>query len=473
MIDISITFYIDMKEKILNSIKEHNLIEYGDSILVGFSGGKDSTCLLYFLMEIKDSLNLNIYTAHFNHGVRGDEADRDEKFCMEVSKKLGVKFFSDYYNMDKYASEEKISKEAAGRKLRKSFFNRITKENNIKKIALAHNYNDQVETLLMRIIRGTGLDGLVGIEYKSGNIIRPLLGIKRTEIEKYIYENNILYVEDSTNEQNDYNRNKFRNQIIPILKSEFNPNVEEAIFNLSKLARDDVNYLNKMTDFGYNRCVKKEQDIIILDIDNFKKEDTSIQKRIIRKIFREKAGFLEDLSLTNVEDIINLTTLSSGKYIDNINNLKIRNSYGKLIFENVENIYKKEDNFKYINLKKGINIFCKREILVEEVNYKSTNPNEITIPKEFIKDKLVLRNRIDGDRIRPIGLEGTKKLKNIFIDKKIDRNKRDSYLIISDDEKIYWVVDLVKSEFTKMDSITNSYIKIKIKNLEDNHARSH
>lgn len=455
-----------MKDKFLNNIKNYNLIIKGDSILVGYSGGMDSSFLLSLLMEIKEEYELQISAAHLNHLVRGDEALRDENFCKDQCKSYGIPFYSERKDMDGLAEELGISKEAAGRKLRRDFFNRICKENNIKKIALAHNYDDQVETLLMRIFRGTGIDGLAGISYKNENYIRPILNIRRSEIEKYILENDIPYVEDSTNKESEYHRNKIRNDLLPLLEREYNPKISEAIFNLSEIAKIEVDALENLTNDKFEKVVKIEKGKGILDIEKFHSLDSGVRNRIIRKIFEDLTGNLMDLSLENVNEVLNLSCGETGKFIDNINGLKIRNSYGKLIFEKeVKNV----TSNLYIELKMGNNIIHEDLVLkVLESTEPSFSENEITIPKEVITDKLIIRNRKNGDRIRPIGLNGTKKLKDIFIDEKIDRELRDNYLIISDVEKIFWVKDLVKSELTQLESINNKYIKLKFS--EDKNA---
>lgn len=457
-----------MINKILKTINDNNLINENDSILVGLSGGKDSVTLLYLLLELKDKYNLSISAAHFNHKVRGIEANRDEEFSRKLCESLNIDFYCDGYNMDDYAKIHKISKEQAGRQLRKEFFEKILKEKRINKLALAHNKNDQVETVLMRIIRGTGIDGLKGIDYKSKNIIRPLLDIYRTEIEEYIEKNNISYVEDSTNKESIYHRNKIRNEFIPEIKENYNPNIEVAIVNLSKLASDDINYLDQITNSKYELIVKENNNSIELDIKLFEKEDLAIKRRIVRKVFENINEFREDLSFKNVEDIIVLSKNKSGKFIENLNGIRIRNSYDKLVFENLEKINDNNKTLIYTYLNKGINkISDNLFVYLEETNSISKDKNEITIPKELLNKNLVLRTRKNGDKIKPLGLNGTKKLKDIFIDKKIDRQKRDDYFIVSDDLNIYWVYDLVKSELTNTKSKTDEYIKIKFKSMED------
>ncbi len=429
----------DINNKFLENIKKYNLIKENDKVLVGLSGGADSVCLLNLLYEN----NLcKIGAVHINHGVRGEEADRDELFCENLCKKMGIDFYKRKVDMNFFAKDKKISKEEAGRILRKDIFNDISKEHGYSKIALAHNYNDQVETLLMRIFRGTGIDGLSGIEYKSDNIIRPLLNIKRSEIEKYILDNNLEYVDDSTNFENEYNRNKIRNIIIPTIEDTLNENISENIFNLSELAKIDSDYLDNITKKEFKNCCKINEYYIQLDIEKLKNLDDSIKYRLVRKVFEYLNGDTKNLSRVNVEDILNLSDLSSGREIENISGVNIRKSFDNLIFSKNLEVVK---DFK-IKLESGntytINGY---NIEVFDSDLIIDNENSISISNNLINGDLVLRNRRDGDRILPQGRNSIKKLKDIFIENKIDKLDRDRYLIIADNEIVYWVYNLVKS----------------------------
>ena len=180
-----------MEDRVLKTIKKYNLIQEGEEIVIGLSGGPDSMALLYVLLDIREEIDFNIHIAHVNHGIRGKDALADEKFVEKLAKKINLPYYSKTVNMDKYAKEQGISSEEAGRKLRYGFFREILFKLGGGKIAVAHNKNDQAETLIMRFFRGTGIDGLKGMEYKNGDIIRPILGIERKEIEKYLLDRNI------------------------------------------------------------------------------------------------------------------------------------------------------------------------------------------------------------------------------------------------------------------------------------------
>lgn len=457
-----------MEQIFLDTIENYKLIEKKDTILIGFSGGMDSACLLDLLVKIKDDYDLKLIGCHFNHQVR-DQAQRDEDFCKKRCEDLNIEFYSGSGSMVDFAKENKISEEAAGRILRKNFFAELIEKTGANKIALAHNYNDQVETLLMRIFRGTGLDGLRGINFKEGNIIRPILNIKRFDIENYIKENNIPYVEDHTNFENDYERNKVRNLIIPYIEETLDKEIADPVFNLSTLAKNDVAYLDKITEENFlGLCKKDNLGNIAVNAEEYLKLDQALRYRLVRRIYKELSTYVQDISYKNIVSIDELFFKTSGKFIDNLGDIKIRKSYDQVIFE--KNPRPKTIN-NYIILKEGINyVNDKIKIKIERTDKKAEGKNYFTLPIESISGSLVIRTRENGDRIRPKGLNGSKKLKDIFIDKKIDRAKRDSYLLLADDEKIFALIDLVKSEYLYDTSKSNTYILVSIEKEEDKHV---
>ena len=209
-----------MLDKVLATIKKYNMIEKGDKIVIGVSGGADSVCLTDILNKVKKEIEIEIILVHINHNIRGEEAKRDENFVIELGKKYNnlVRVFS--YDVEKLAKERSLTVEEMGRKLRYEAFNSVALEKG--KIAVAHNLNDNCETMIMRFFRGTGIKGLGGISAKRENIIRPLIELSREEIERYCLENNLDYCEDSTNSVEKYTRNKIRLNLIPMIKKEFN-----------------------------------------------------------------------------------------------------------------------------------------------------------------------------------------------------------------------------------------------------------
>ena len=331
-----------LEEKILNTITKYKMIESGDSIVIGVSGGPDSMCLLQALIQIKEKkkLNYKIYVAHINHGLR-KEADGETKYVQDFCAKNNIECFVKKENVEKIAKEQKIGTEEAGRELRYGFFEEIKNKTKSNKIAIAHNLNDKVETILMNIIRGTGTNGLTGIEPIRNNLyIRPLIEIERKEIEKYCEENKLEPKIDKTNFENIYTRNKVRNLLIPYIKKEFNPNIVDAIDKLSKISTEEQNYLNKLVNNIYSNLLLEENinkeakhNQIILDLKKFNTQDLVIKRKIILYTIRKVYGNTNNIAKIHIDDIVKMCEKNIGnKYLTPHKNIKVYVKKGKIFF---------------------------------------------------------------------------------------------------------------------------------------------
>ena len=331
-----------LEEKILNTITKYKMIESGDSIVIGVSGGPDSMCLLQALIQIKEKkkLNYKIYVAHINHGLR-KEAEGETKYVQDFCAKNNIECFVKKENVEKIAKEQKIGTEEAGRKLRYSFFEEIKNKTKSNKIAIAHNLNDKVETIFMNIIRGTGTNGLTGIEPIRNNLyIRPLIEIERKEIEKYCEENKLEPKIDKTNFENIYTRNKVRNLLIPYIKKEFNPNIVDAIDKLSKISTEEQNYLNKLVNNIYSNLLLEENinkeakhNQIILDLKKFNTQDLVIKRKVILYTIRKVYGNTNNIAKIHIDDIVKMCEKNIGnKYLTPHKNIKVYVKKGKIFF---------------------------------------------------------------------------------------------------------------------------------------------
>lgn len=461
-----------MKNKVLSIIKEHDLIKENENIVIGVSGGPDSMALLHVLLEIRDFIDFNIYIAHLNHGVRGIEARNDQLFVEKQAKKLNLPYYTRNVSMIEYGKEKGITAEEAGRELRFGFFREIIKEQGGGKIAVAHNKNDQAETLLMRFMRGTGIDGLKGMEFISQDIIRPILSISRSEIEKYIEEKNIDTVLDKTNLQPIYTRNKVRLELIPYIEENFNPNIIDTIWRTSRISTIDSEFLEEYTEKEYDKLLKKEEDnVIILDGEKLTYLNRSIQQRVIRNGIQKINGSLQGITEIQILSVLNLLLMGkTGKRINLINNIIARLNYNELIIEKKEKI---EDRDFLCELSypgdvklKELGYYFNMEII--EINEK-TEFEKSKYVKYFdlskIKGKLFFRNRKQGDRFSPFGMSGSKKIKDYFIDEKISKDLRDKIPLLIDEKNILWVVGYRTSEDYKVTKDTERILKISYNNI--------
>ena len=444
-----------MDKMVWKNIVDYDLINPKDNIVIGLSGGPDSMALLYSLMDAQKSLDFNIIVAHVNHGVRGEEALADQLFVETKAKYLNVLHYSKNVDMVQYGKDKGITAEEAGRELRYGFFREILKKHGGGKIAVAHNKNDQAETLLMRIMRGTGIDGLKGMDFKVGDIIRPILNIHREDIEDYIKINSIETVLDKTNLLPIYSRNKVRLELIPYIEENFNPNLIDALWRLSQISNLDSSFLANTAIEKYNNILKSQmKSKVILYTDLLAKEHKSIQQRVIRIALEKVALGLQGFNEQHIIDINNLILLGTGKQLNLPNGIIVSISYDELIFQKEEDM--KFEDFKY-ELALGHNQFINKSYTF---NIQLLDIDRISSIKmgryikcfdyDKIQGALSIRNRKSGDRFHPFGMNGSKKLKDYFIDEKINKDVRKEIPLLIDDENILWVVGYRTSDLYKL-----------------------
>jgi len=322
-----------LTEKVLKTITKYNLIESGDNIVVGVSGGPDSICMLDILIKLKEKINFNIYVAHINHMIRTEAAD-EEKYVQEYCEKNNIKCFVKREDVLNIAKIKKIGTEEAGRKVRYDFFDKVALETQSNKIATAHNLNDKIETVIMNVLRGTGISGLKGIESRRAKNIRPLIECERYEIEKYCEEQDLNPKYDKSNSENIYTRNKIRNIVIPYIKEEFNPNIINTVNRLSEEAEETDGYLNKVVEKSYNQILlEKEENQVILDLKKFNSLDLVIKKRVVLYTINSLVGNTCNIEKIHIEDIIKLCTNNIGnKFLCPNKNIKILVKNKKIFF---------------------------------------------------------------------------------------------------------------------------------------------
>ncbi|MFA6047449.1 MAG: tRNA lysidine(34) synthetase TilS [Parcubacteria group bacterium] len=287
-------------KKVQNTIFQHKIFERGSKIILAVSGGPDSTCILDIFSKLQKKYDLELIIAHVNYGLRGKDSDKDEKFVRDLAKKYGLKIKILKPGFRKTPSEKEL------RDIRYDFFEKVRSENNFDLIAVAHNQDDQVETYLMRIIRGAGLQGLSAMQYKNEKVIRPLLNIPRAEIEKYLKENKLKYRIDKTNLESKYLRNKIRNKLIPYLEKNFNPQIKKTIFSSIETIAEDLEYISQVSDRAYAKnkelSVKK-----ILDL------PPAIQKRVILRAISDKKSGLKDIESAHIKELIKIIASNKNK----------------------------------------------------------------------------------------------------------------------------------------------------------------
>ena len=425
-------------EEVYNFVR--NNLELGDAIVVGVSGGPDSMALLYILNEFKEKMNLRLICAHVNHNTR-KETIKEEEYIREYCKKNKIIFETIKINS---WGDDNFENEA--RSVRYNFFEELIDKYKAKYLMTAHHADDLIETILMRIVRGSTLKGYSGfskvVNKGKYKIVRPLITLTKDEIIDFNKKNNIKYFIDSTNNEDKHTRNRYRHVILPFLKSE-NPNVHKTFITFSKALLENSNYIDKEANKQFNRVFQDG----ILYIDKFVQLDKVIQTKIIynilEKIYGDDLLIIGDTHVELIFDLINSTKSNSIVHLPN--NIIIMKAYNELSFNYDDEIY---DEYEIeinnlVNLPNG-------KIIERVTESNDTSNYTIRLNSEDVKLPLYVRNRREGDKMIVKGLNGTKKVNEIFINEKIKTTDRKTWPIVLDaEEKVVWIPGLKKSNLDK------------------------
>ncbi len=448
-----------MLSKIRDFVKDKGLIEYGDKIVVGLSGGADSVCLLSILTELKDEYSLEFYAVHVNHCIREVTADLDEEFARNLAKKYGISFVCVKAPVTELASKWHMTEEEAGRKVRYDAFEEERIRVGADKIAVAHHMDDQAETILFRMCRGTGIKGMAGIPCKRDYIIRPLITVTKSDILKYLENKAISFREDETNQSVDYDRNRIRHNVIPELEK-INVGAVSHIAELSMQLEEIYDWMAEEVNSRYMLLVRTDTYSREIDAEALLNLHPAVAKEIIRRMIGELSSGLKDIEVRHIECVFELAGMNSGKQIDLPYNLIAIKDYSVIrIIMNDHNTIGADDNFEvvvqlddefYVDLKnvylpeKGVlmehlAIGCR--ILNGEISRKLIPQNGCTkwFDCDKIKSKIMIR-RPKPDDYFLINNGQTKKLARYIIDSKIPRQYRNRLLVIADGNHVMWVV---------------------------------
>lgn len=421
---------MEMLTKVQEFIEDNQLLTPNERIIVGVSGGIDSVVLLNVLSK----LGYDCVVAHCNFHLRGEESNRDEKFVEDLSKSYEVVFKKIDFDTVTYAKAEKISIEMAARELRYSWFEKLAQEINVHSIAVAHHSDDSIETVMLNIVRGTGIKGLIGILPRNGKIVRPLLCCSRFEIEEYARLNDIAFVNDSTNEVNDFNRNKIRNQVLPIL-AEINPSVKQTLFeNIIRIKGAWKIYEQKIKEIK-DEITFYQDERFYIDIEKLKKQPDV--KTVLFEI-------LDDFNFNNevLDDILKSLDGESGKKFSSSTHRLIKDRNFLIIDEN------EPDPSIEWTIEEGTNIIenpihLEFNLIEKNENFiVSKSSEKVNVDADKISFPLILRKWHYGDTFQPFGMNQEKKVSDFFVDEKLNLfQKEDAWLLTSNGE-IVWIVGI-------------------------------
>jgi len=437
-------------EKVEQLIKKNNLIAPEMRIVVGVSGGADSVALLSVLNDLAPKYSLELYAAHLNHLLR-KEAGEDAAFVQRFARSLGIPVFVGYARVSRLSRIYKLSIEEAGRRARYQFLRHVAKKVGAQRIAVGHHAGDQVETVIFHFLRGTGPAGITGIPLQNREIIRPLLGVTKEEIEAYCRERGLEWCTDATNLTTEYMRNRIRVELLPYLRRFFNPQVDRAVLQLSDIISEENRFLGDMAKYLLKRMGQKGREgELRLKLMDFLSLPLAVQRRLLRLLIKESGAGLKDVGYQHYDSCISFLQDPRARgemHLPHGNRLFKGSDYfwvstgGKEDRPEIKQQIKRELMIPGITEIPELGLTIHAEIIPYQENFNFPPENyQVCFDYDKIKLPLCVRTRQKGDRIRTFGLEGKKKLKKLYSELKIPLSERDLVPLLISDGEICWVV---------------------------------
>lgn len=451
-------------EKIRKTVKKYNLLKKGDKILVAYSGGMDSTALLFALMKLQKEWSLELMIAHFNHRLRPKAAE-DEKFVREIAKKYSLPFFLGSEDVRSFARGESLNLEEAGRRLRYAFLKKTAAECGATKIATGHTMTDQAETFLMRLMRGSGRRGLGGIyPAVEGIIIRPLIQVEREEVKAYLSAQRLSYRIDESNFDRRFLRNRVRLELIPYIQKRFESRITHHLSQLASILREEEGYLERVGREKARRAFWRKDNQIQVDMEFLSSLPLALRRRLMRNFILEVKGDLRGVSFSDIESVLEL---NEGKECNLKKNLVLKREGGFVFLRK-----KSQTKIKYEYLWNG-----EKPLEIKELGLRFEG-KKVKKARSFLFDfndesrafldwgkltfPLKVRARREGDKYHPLGAPGRKKLKEIMRAKGIPFSERERRPVFFSGNDIVWVLGLPVSERFKVKTSIDEIFVIKL-----------
>lgn len=465
---------------VLKTVANYKMFGHGDSVLVGVSGGPDSVALLHILWELAPRFSLRLGVAHFNHGLRGEAADQDGRFVAALSRSLGLPCHSAKQDVHAYQRQHGLSPESAARTLRYRFYEQTASQGDFDRVALGHHRDDNAEQVLLYLIRGGGTSGLSGIQPVRGRFIRPLFDADRAGILEYLASRKAAWVEDASNQDRRFLRNRIRHQLLPLLEEAYNPRIREGLNRAAAILRDEADWAEQVALQGLAACQVHDGDLaetpgIELLVQVLNQHHPAIQRRILRRAVAAVRGHLGEMGFFHIEAMRGLCEPDrKDGHLDLPAGVKAARQGDILAL------------FRQKGQRFGLS-----DPAVPAYQYRIPRPEwRLAIPEAgaemvfsllsdppfvldqgprvalFDRDKLTfpltVRNFQPGDRFAPLGPGGSRKLKKFFIDKGVDRKQRHRLPLLVDKGRILWVCGLRQAEPAKVTRQTRQVVQVRV-----------
>ena len=469
--------------KVQQAIVSYGMLQKNDRVLVGLSGGPDSVALLHMLIKLAPKWDLTLGAAHLNHTLRGTDSAKDAQFVAALCQKLSIPFHLQEQDVAAYQAQHKVSLEMAGRHLRYVFYNEIATSQNFNKIALGHHADDNAELVLINLLRGSGPLGIAGIPPKRGSrIIRPLIGLRRSEIVYFLAQHRLEYVLDPSNSDTRFLRNRIRHHLLPFLAETYNPNVSDALNRLALIARSEEDWIDRQAQRVFEETARPADDCVEFFIDPFLKLHLALQRRIVRKAVQHLSGDLKRFSYRHIDAVCRLAHHGAEERpVQLPQGLTARRKQDRLLMGKNLGTYRVQKDslhshplYTYtiddpdappqtlIIEKAGLRLTWRCIPADGLTSWRPAGPQTAFFDKDKISYPLMVRNFQPGDRFRPLGMGGSQKLKKFFINSKIPRSERERIPVLVSSDEIIWVAGQRMGEPAKISAETRNILKFEL-----------
>jgi tRNA(Ile)-lysidine synthase len=461
-----------MLEKVKAFIDRYQLIHPGDHLIVACSGGSDSVALLYLLVELSTSYPFSLTVAHVNHGLRGQEADKDEAYVRNLCCVLNLPFYAHQCDVQAFAIEHRLTVEEAGRIVRYGFFRQLAATSHSPtKIVTAHHKDDQAETVMMNLLRGSGSTGLKGILPQRGDLIRPLLAVTKQEIFDYLATLKVSACYDQTNGDVKILRNRIRICLLPQLELEYNNHIKDSLCRMAAILQDEQDFIDQSARILFTKLATVAEEKLFLSL-ALQEAHPALIRAVIRQAVEKKQGHLKGISFYHVEQLIKMLLLWPVSSCFSLPN-------GLLAYKNYENIeFTYERRQITSGLSQSIELNIPGETVVQELGIAIISRIEKKVPEQFSDEQawfdyeqinlpIFVRSRCPGDRFEPLGFDGTKKVKDFLVDSKLPQARRALVPVVYNDQGILWLGSLRQSAVAAVTVYTKTYLHLSLGKQED------
>lgn len=452
------------------TIRHYRMLAPGDTVLVGVSGGPDSVTLLHVLAAIAQKWSIRLVAAYLNHNLRR-EAEHEANFVADLAARLRIPCEIGSEDVARYRSLHHISIQHAAREVRYRFYDETAAKYSAQKIALGHNLEDNAESVLIHFLRGAGPLGLSGIPpVRDNRFIRPLIDTTRSEIISFLDQNRIEYLTDESNKNLKYLRNRIRHELIPYLKSKHNPNIISQLHHLSTILREEEDFWEKTVTISFQDLItRKGEDLIGLDLKGLQQLLPALRKRVIRKGVAAIKGDLKRIEFKHIDAIEDLITcLNPSRSLDLPGRVCIMREPKTLLFYShrpgdiIPYCYTIDDIEGEVYIREVDAVLRLSACQPDAASVAEAGPCCVFLDLDAIRFPLLVRNFVPGDRFRPLGLSGTKKVKDFFINNKVPIRVRRLCPTVLSDGAIIWIGGYRLSELVKITSRTRRVLKMEL-----------